>query len=261
AQAQVDAAQAALRQAQVGVSRAKITAPFNAIVLQESVDLGQVVAPGAQLARLVGTDAFWVQVSIPLADLKWLSLPQGPEGRGSPATVTLDTGDGLVVREGHLVRLLGDLDPVGRLARVVVQIDDPLALKGGGAPLLLGAFVEVSFQGKALDDVVEVPRLALHEGDQVWLFQDGRLVTRQVEVSRRLRDSVLVRKGLSAGDQLIVSRLASPIPGMPLRLKGAAPAGEAPPTSAAPGRGGKGGPAKGAAAPASQPASRAEVAR
>lgn len=255
AQAQIDAANAALRQARLNVARAELKAPFNALVLQENVDIGQVVSPGAQVARLVGTDAFWVQVSVPLADLKWLTIPKTPEAQGSAVTVRLDTGDGVVEREGKVIRLLGDLDPVGRLARVMVQIDDPLGLTSGAPPLLLGAFVEVAFTGKHLRDVVEVPRQALQEGDVVWIYADGKLEVRPVEIGRRLRESVLVTKGLTPGEQLITSRLATPVPGMPLRRVGDAPA-EASPAKPRPIKAGAATPAS-----AARPASRAEVIR
>lgn len=220
AQAQVDAAKAGLRQARVNVKRAVVKAPFNGVVQQESVEIGQVVGPGAQMARLVGTDAFWVQVSVPVRELRWLKIPRTPGELGSVANVVHDTGDGAIERTGHIVRLLGDLDPVGRMARLVIEVPDPLGLKSGAQPLLLGAYVDVSFTGKALEDMLEAPRLALHEGDRLWFLEDGKLAIRPVTVARRLRDTVLISAGLKPDEQIIVTRLSTPVPGMALRRQG-----------------------------------------
>lgn len=63
--------------------------------------------------------------------------------------------------------------------------------------------------------------MALREGDAVWQMVDEAgaktLKIQPVDVVRRLTDTVLV-KGLTPGTAIIKSRLASPVPGMALRL-------------------------------------------
>ena len=225
AEASVRAAEAVVAKARLAAARTRISTPFNALVLDESVEVGQVVQPGVRLGRLVGTDAFWVQVSVPVADLDWLQVP------GAKATVTHRSGERMVRREGVVVRMLGDLDPLGTMARLVVEVPDPLGLENSEKPLLLGAFVEVSLSGRAIDGVYELPRTALREGERVWrVAADDTLVSGPVKIARRLRNTVLVSEGLSNGDRVVVSRLASPVPGMQLRVK--QPASE--PTAEAP---------------------------
>ena len=225
AEASVRAAEAVVATARLAAARTRISTPFNALVLDESVEVGQVVQPGVRLGRLVGTDAFWVQVSVPVADLDWLQVP------GAKATVTHRSGERMVRREGVVVRMLGDLDPLGTMARLVVEVPDPLGLENSEKPLLLGAFVEVSLSGRAIDGVYELPRTALREGERVWrVAADDTLVSGPVKIARRLRNTVLVSEGLSNGDRVVVSRLASPVPGMQLRVK--QPASE--PTAEAP---------------------------
>jgi RND family efflux transporter MFP subunit len=240
ADAALDAAQATLRQARLNVSRTRIEAPFAAMVQTESLEVGQVVSPATAAAKLVGIDTYWITVNVPMAELQWLTAEGaraqapapapavGGEGgevsatptvaaEGARATVRVDTGHGIIEREGRVARLLGELDPLGRQARLVVAVDDPLGLKNGATPLLLGSYVEVEIEGRPLDNVVEVARLALHEGDKAYVFKNGELEVRDLTVIRRLRDVVLVNEGLAPGDTLITSRIATPIPGMKLR--------------------------------------------
>lgn len=281
ADASLDAAQATLRQARLNVSRTRIEAPFNAMVQTESLEVGQVVGPATAAAKLVGIDTYWIVVNVPVAELQWLTASgaraQAPAVEGAPsaiaaegarATVRVDTGHGIIEREGHVARLLGELDPLGRQARLVVAVDDPLGLKNGATPLLLGSYVEVEIEGRPLDNVVEVPRLALHEGDKAYVFNNGELEVRDLTVLRRLRDVVLVSEGLGAGDLLITSRLATPIPGMKLRQLSEVTG--APGAPGAPSQAGKGAPGVDAApksgsesgsVPAQRPASRAELQR
>jgi hypothetical protein len=123
---------------------------------------------------------------------------------------------------GEVVRLLGDLEPQGRMARLLVSVPDPL---GDGqaddehAPLLLGSYVEVAIAGRELRDVFAISREELRDGDTAWIVSSqGKLDIRPVDVIFRGRDHVLVRAGLEAGERLVTSDLSSPVAGMALRL-------------------------------------------
>jgi len=223
AQAALNAAQSSLEKAALDLERTTIKAPFNALVLNESVDVGQLVTPQTQLASLVGTDAYYVQVVVPVGRLGWMKIPGVNGDEGAPAKVVHSIGDGVrVERNGRVVRLLGDISRAGRMARLLVQIDDPLGLREGatGMPLLLGAFVRVDIDGKELDGVFELPRKAIREGDRVWILgDDGRLDIRKVKILWRREQTVLLADSIRDGDRIIISRIATPMPGMKLRTE------------------------------------------
>ena len=227
AEVTVGAAESAVQQARLNLQRTAIRAPFNAMVLSESVDVGQYVAPGSQLATLVGTDEAWVQVSLPVEALPSISFPER-DGEGSPAQVRFDVGGQEVVRQGRVLRLLPDLDASGGMARILVAIDDPFALEREGedapkVPLLLGSFVTVDIDVPALSDVVEVPRLAVREGGKVFVMNgESQLEIRELQIVWGREDSVLVREGLVDGERVITSRVPTPVAGMVLREEGTA---------------------------------------
>jgi RND family efflux transporter MFP subunit len=220
AEGAVKAAESGLQRTRLAVSKTGIAAPFNAMVLTRAVDLGQLVGPGAPLATLVGTDAFWIQVSIPIDRLLSIDVP-GYSGAtaGSTAIVRQRMGDKVVEREGRVIRLVGDLDPIGRMVRVIVEVTDPLALASPGKPpLLLNSFVEVDIAGDDVAEVIAVPRAAVRENGVVWVMQGDVLAFRTVEVVWRTRDAVIVRGALRDGDMVIVSPLAAPVEGTKLRV-------------------------------------------
>jgi len=199
-------------------SRTVIAAPFNAMVVEESVEVGQLLNPSSVICELVGTDEFWIQVTLPFSQLKWVQFPE--EGRpGAEAQVILDTGDGdSVTWQGSVLRLLSDLDPLGRMARLIVSVTDPLDLRqgpGSKMPLLLGSYVEVKIDAGELEDTLRIPQAALREGRKIWVVGDDHaLRILPATVLWTEKDTVLISNNLEEGDQLIVSDLRAALPGM-----------------------------------------------
>lgn len=242
----LESARSGLERAELALERTTIRAPFDSLVREEAVEIGQVVAPGSRIATLLGSETFWVDVSVPVDHLTVLEVPGFGAETGSQALVTHDLGAGAsVVRDGRVIGLAADLDPQTRTARVLVAVDDPLATPDGGLPLMPGAFVEVTLHGRTLPGAFQIPRTALVDGSAVWLAdEENTLVRRTVGVAWSEADSAIVTSGLEPGDRVITTRMSLPIPGMKVRPPGSAPpepAGEA-------GKAGKGKERKGKAA-------------
>lgn len=219
ARADVAAARAAVEKATVDLSRTRITAPFNAVVRSKSVDLGSQVSAAESMAELVGTDAFWVQASIPVDRLEWIRIPQRNNEQGAAVKVHYAGGNTI---KGEVMRLMGDLDSEGRMARILVEVKDPMhrASRRAAPPLLIGEYVRVEVEGRELDNVFVIPRTALRDGDSVWLMMDDMtLSVRKVEPVWRSDVSVVIQNDLHHGQQLIVSDLPAPVDGMALRQK------------------------------------------
>jgi RND family efflux transporter MFP subunit len=236
AQLSLETAKIRKESARLNVSRTVVKAPFNAIVRTESAEPGQVVGTQGGVATLIGTDAFWVRAAVPIDELSRIAIPNynAADGEGSVVTVEQDLGQGAIVRrQGRVIRLLGSLDPVGRLAQVLVEVKDPLSNGSiledstGTAPLLIDAYVSVVFGGSTSSEYVEVPRAALRDGDSVWVVNgEDELEIRKLEVAWRRPESVLVSSGVVNGERVIVSKVGAPAEGMKLRTEAAAPGGE-----------------------------------
>jgi len=229
AEAAVAAAEAALRRARLDLERTTIRAPFNAMVVERKIDLGSQVSPGVSLVSLVGTDEYWVQVSVPVDQLQWIDIPGLNAERGSSARVFHEAAWGAgASRTGTVKQLLTDLEPEGRMARVLVAVADPLALEASAAqrrPLILGAYVRVEIEGRRLPDVVRIGRGALRDGGRVWVMQpDNTLDIREVRVAWSGADHVCLAGGLAGGEKLVVSDLGAPVQGMALRTADSPPA-------------------------------------
>ena len=223
AEAGVQSARSVLEQARLELGRARITAPFDAQILSRDVNLGSQVSTGDTLARLVGLEQYWVETTVSLDRLRWLSFSgQGGEG-GSDVTVRHRTAWAEnESRSGRLYRLVGELEGDTRMARVLVTVDDPLAHRESSAglpPLLIGSFVHCVLEGREIENVVKVERKHVRKDDTAWVMKDGLLEIRQLEVVFQDAEHAYVRDGLKDGDQVVTTSLSSVREGAALRLK------------------------------------------
>lgn len=225
AQAAVQAARASLDQAELQLARTTITAPFDATVVKRMVDRGAYVSSQDTLAEVAATEAFWVEVAVPVRDLARLSIPVKPGEAGSAALIRNAADSSDRVWTGSVLRLIRELDTQSRLARLVVAIPDPLDLKSqssaSATSLLLGSFVRVDLLGTTLEDVVVLPRVALRDQDSVWIMTgENTLEVRPVVVDWKDETRAAIRSGIAPGEQVILSNLGTPVPGMNLVAAG-----------------------------------------
>lgn len=218
--ADLSAAEAELKVAMLDLERTHITLPFNAMVRSKSVDRGSQVTPQEPLAELVGTDAYRVQASLTVDRLEWIDVPVQTGDHGSKAQIIYGRGNEC---SGKVIRLLGDLAAEGRMARILVEVADPLGLNSSNqnrTPLLIGEYVRVKILGRKLDNVFQIPRTALKDNSSIWIVGENQtLEIRKVRAVWRDADVVLLKDGLKPGERLIVSDLPAPVEGMTVRVE------------------------------------------
>lgn len=216
-------AQSKLAQARLDLARTEITAPFNSVVESRNVDRGAKVTESTVLANLVGTDAFWLRLTIPVEQLQWITIPANSGEAGSTVKIfTQSDSEPEHFRTGQVIRLAASLEAQGRMAQLLVEVEDPLCRKAENTDkprLLLGSYVRAEIEGIEIASGIRIDRAEIHDGNNIWLMDDeGRLAIRQVDITFRNRDQVIVRDGIADGERLVISALASPIAGLPLRL-------------------------------------------
>ena len=215
AQANVAAARANLEEARLNLRRTVLRAPFDGVVQNESIALGQYVAPGQAVGQMVGSAQFWVQVTVPVDRLAWFQLPTADGSGGAMAEVVQRSGTSQHVRTGQVVRLLGELDQQARMAQLLVAVDQPLR---GEQPLLIGAFVDVRIMGRTLQGVSAIPRQAVLSDDSVWLVDAQQALRRQpLDVAWRNSDEVFVQGGFPTDAAVVVSRVPRAVEGMAVK--------------------------------------------
>lgn len=221
-EASLESARAQYEQALLNIKRSAVVVPFNAIVEAQQVNLGSRVSQSTPLATLIGTDEFWVEASVPVSKLPWITIPKDDDSPGAAVTITTTTSWGeRQTHRGRVIRLAPTLEEQGRMARLIIRVEDPLALSdksGARQPLLAGSFVRVTIEGRQLPSAMALSRNYLHDGTTVWLMaEDNTLVYRTVDILYREESRVFIT-GVHEGEKLVVSNLSAPVAGMALRL-------------------------------------------
>lgn len=213
---QVEAAKSGLARATLNLERTRTVAPFTAMVITENIERGQVVAPGAPLAKIVATGSFWVRSSIPVEQINQIFIPGTNAKKGSEVEVYQVLSSGRdIVRKGRVLRIAGPLDQENRTAQILIEVKNPLTVKKGQLPLLPGAFVEVVIRGKTIKNAFAVPRGMLYDGNKVWKVDTTKsLVSSEINIAWRSPSHVFAIDGIQDGEMLLKTKLAMPIKGM-----------------------------------------------
>ena len=224
ARAVVESARAAVGQAQLDLERATIRAPFDAHILSRDVNVGSQVAQGENLGRLVGVHTYWVVATVPQSELRWLTFPERGATPSSVKVQNRTAWNSDEYRTGSLHQLVGALENQTRLARVIIDVADPLGYMAENQdvpPLMIGAFVEAAIEAKEMSDVFRLDRDYLRKDNTVWVMEDGALRIKDVTVLFQDAEYAYISTGLEDGAQVVITNLATVVDGSPLRLEDA----------------------------------------
>lgn len=215
--AEVSAAKAAVERAQLELDRATVIAPFDAQIISQSVNVGSQVSPGNELARLVGTNQYWVSAALPVRSLRWIQFPSDDQEGSKVILQNTDAWPPNSSRSGRVTRMIGSVDDQTRLARVLVEVNDPLGQKSDSPPLILQSLLEVEIEGTPIEDVVRLPREYVRDQDTVWIMKDDKLEIRDCKVAFRDAAFAYVSDGLNSDDEVVISTLATVAEGVGLK--------------------------------------------
>lgn len=233
AQANVQAAEADLEKARRDLQRTRITVPYDGLVREKRVDIGQYVTPGTQLGVSFAVDTAEIRLPLSSNDIAFLDLPSSTDNEVShyPAVRLSAASRGVQQSwEAQVIRTEGVIDQASRVLYVIAQVVDPYGVLGQSnqPELRMGTFVRAEIEGKALDRAVVLPRYVLSNDNTVLVANAEReLEVRDVAVARAEPDWVYITSGVEDGELVITTNLDAPIPGTRLIISGEASAPDA----------------------------------
>jgi len=202
ADAQVMVAAAGIEVARASLEKTVLRAPFDAIVADVAVELGEWVTPSVPLMAapdlIDAIDPSSLYVSAPMdeVDAGLLSL-------GQPVRVLIDSHPGQSF-PGRVVRLAPyvlDVENQNRTIEIEVELQDAVF----SATLLPGTSADVEVILEVREDVLRVPTFALLEGGRVFTVEEGRLAEHTVEPGLRNWDWTEVVSGVPAHASVVTS--------------------------------------------------------
>lgn len=170
-------------------------APFNGVISEKSVEVGENVMPGVPIGKIVGISRLKVKISVPETEISNVALQQ----QAFIAVPALNgaTFHGIVTEKGVVA------NPLSRSYEVKIEIE------GTDKSLLPGMVTEVALENKSDRQTrcivpAHIVQLDEYNNSFVWLNNNGKATKRIITCGEYTADGVIVVSGLSAGDEIIV---------------------------------------------------------
>ena len=195
-QAAVDQARAVAELQVNRLQSLKVTPGFSGVLQVVSVEVGQQVAPGANLARVADPSRLKAELKIAETQAKDIEVGQSAE---------IDTRSGII--QGRVSRK----DPAAANGTVTIDVSMTGELPRGAVPDMS---VDGTVQLQRLEDVLYVGRPSLgQDNSTAGLFRvvdaDGNAQRVQVKFGLSSVNAIVVLSGLKEGDRVVLSDMSS----------------------------------------------------
>jgi len=242
AAAQVMAAKAQLRLAQINLGYTEIKAPIAGKISRNTISVGNVVSPGSgALATIVSQDPMYVLFPIAVRDEVDLEKRYADKGGMNAVVVKLRLPDGTLYKQDGKIDYIEpsvqqNTDTIVLRARIA---NPPLHAAGPGQPverpLTDGEFVTVLVEGIQPVMALGVPRAAVlsdQQGNYVFVVNAQDLVEqRRIQLGQSTPATAVVVSGLKQGEMVVVDGIQRVRPGIKVVPGPASPPASGPSTA------------------------------
>lgn len=208
AEAEFDSAQALLELARERLADAVIRAPFDGVMTERLISMGQYMSRGQILASLVAVNPLEAQFNVPERYIGQLEMNQTIE-----ISVEAFPGDSF---SGDVVFISPRVNRESRTVLVKSVIDNR------DRRLKPGMFGRLDLIFAARSASLVIPEAAIqYSGDQasvVVMNDEGVAEFRMVEVGKRLAGKAEILSGLEAGERVVVEGFQKMGPGTPINI-------------------------------------------
>lgn len=216
----MDGAKAALEKAKLDRERATIVAPFNGVIDEVKVAVGERLTQGQEIGKVVDLVNLRVEAAVLEHDLPLVRL-------GGEALVTTAAAPDQPAR-GRITAILPLVDSATRAGRAVIRVRTVVLRAGQVPPLRPGMYADVRLEATRLPNRVIVPAAAIIERDGrplVFVVKEGRAQWVYVTPGRSngseteiLADSASGQIPVSPGDMVLIEGHLTLTHDAPVRL-------------------------------------------
>ncbi len=174
------------------LGRHTVRAPFRGTYPDVYLEAGSYTNTGGRVAFAIQTSELEAEVPLERFDAAWVKI-------GDRVTLTSDRR--AVSRTGKVVRKSRFVDPETQSQSIFVRI-----ITGEKLQLLAGEYIHAEFPGFPIEGVMEMPRNAVFNTNEVFIVVNDRLQKRIINIVK-YNERTLLFNGLNEGDVLVVQQL------------------------------------------------------
>jgi membrane fusion protein (multidrug efflux system) len=212
--ANLTAAEAALRTAQLDLEYTDVRAPISGLTSRETLSEGSLVQSSDLLTKIVQENPLYVEFSMPEAEAALIrtSIAPATQGKAPPVVKLLLDEGGEYPEAAKLTFVDNAVDRASGTVRVRAVLNNP------NAQLIPGQFIRARIEGASLANAMSIPRKAIMtsaQGRFVWVVGAGeKIEMRPVQMGRSLGNNTVITQGLAAGDRVVVEGVLKVQPGI-----------------------------------------------
>ncbi|MCA9060683.1 MAG: efflux RND transporter periplasmic adaptor subunit [Planctomycetaceae bacterium] len=201
AQQRISTSQSDLQRAEHDLQRTTVLPPFDGVVSEVMIEQGQFVRAGEPLLRLVDQSRVEIPVSLGLED--FLQIEHLVQSGNYPKAWLAENESAAPRWTGYVMRVSPVADAASRTIEVFVEVDNTQQ----PTPLLPGAFVFARIEGPERSQQLVIPRDCILDGSVFTIDSENAAHRVPVTTGRRMQSLITIRKGLAAGDRVLLTNL------------------------------------------------------
>ena len=174
------------------LNRRTVRAPFDGTYIEVNMEVGAYTNAGGRVAKAIRTDQLELEVPLRMDDARWVEI-------GTP--VSISSKDGSASWNGEVIRKSKFVDENTQRQEIFIQIQN-----GRGQSLMAGEYLLATFPVRPIPNVMEIPRNAVFNFDEVFLVKSGRLTKAKINVVKE-NERTLLFNGITESDTLVVQQL------------------------------------------------------
>lgn len=188
------------------LDRRELRAPFSGRIGLRNVSPGAMVSSNDVIASLQKLDQVKIEFTVPERHRKSIDI-------GSQVRFRIQGSD--ATYDATIYALEPRIDQGTRTVRLRARADNP------DQRILPGAFANVDLALREIPDAILIPSEALvpeMTGFKVYVIEDGKVASREVQIGTRTDRRVLITDGLVSGDTVLTTGLLQVRDGMTVRI-------------------------------------------
>ncbi len=203
----VETAKGGIAEANSYLKYANVKAPFDAIVVERMVNIGDFVGPGRPLFRLIDPKKMRFDCTVSESDAHFIKV-------GDTVSIKLDTLNKEI--EGTVAEISAGSDFMTH--SVLVRVELPKDIDG----LKAGMYGVATFKGDTVKKVIIPSNWIVKRGELQMVFlkgKDGKAKMQIIRTGKKLGDKVEVISGLNGGEKIATTSLNKIFDGVKLEAK------------------------------------------
>jgi membrane fusion protein, multidrug efflux system len=192
-----------VRNAEIGLSRFTITAPFNGVLTSANVDPGTVVRPGQLLGVFVKPGHYELMAAVDSRTVQRLAKGQKVD--------VYEEGNMDQVFQGTISRINASIDPQTQMSEFFVDLKS--------SELKEGQFMSISVEAKTIPNAYEIDRSAIRDLMYVFVVENGALKRVDINILHT-SDKTAVIDGLQTGQTVLTKLPPAAFEGMKVTVYG-----------------------------------------